>query len=116
VSEERKDKPQAKGFGGGGPMGSLGKPVEKAKNFKGTLFRLMRYLKPQRTKFMTVFIFAILSTIFSIIGPKIMIKAVNKIAEGFGAKMMALKLHQPIPAMDFKYIGQIVLILSLIHI
>jgi ATP-binding cassette subfamily B protein len=111
VSEERKDKPQAKGFGGGGPMGSLGKPVEKAKNFKGTLFRLMRYLKPQRTKFMTVFIFAILSTIFSIIGPKIMIKAVNKIAEGFGAKMMALKLHQPIPAMDFKYIGQIVLIL-----
>ncbi|HBP64044.1 MAG TPA: ABC transporter, partial [Desulfosporosinus sp.] len=92
-------------------MGSLGKPVEKAKNFKGTLFRLMRYLKPQRTKFMTVFIFAILSTIFSIIGPKIMIKAVNKIAEGFGAKMMALKLHQPIPAMDFKYIGQIVLIL-----
>ncbi len=111
MSEERKDKPQAKGFGGGGPMGSLGKPVEKAKNFKGTLFRLMRYLKPQRTKFMTVFIFAILSTIFSIIGPKIMIKAVNKIAEGFGAKMMALKLHQPIPAMDFKYIGQIVLIL-----
>jgi len=111
LNEERKDKPQPKGFGGGGPMGSLGKPVEKAKDFKGTLFRLMRYLKPQRTKFMTVFTFAILSTIFSIIGPKIMIKAVNKIAEGFGAKMMALKLHQPIPAMDFKYIGQIVLIL-----
>src|SRR5665648_339070 len=92
-------------------MGSLGKPVEKAKNFKGTLFRLLRYLKPQRTKFMTVFTFAILSTIFSIIGPKIMGKAVTKIAEGFGAKMMALKLHQPIPSMDFTYIGQIVMIL-----
>jgi len=111
VSEERKEKPQQKGFGGGGPMGSLGKPVEKAKNFKGTLFRLLRYLKPQRTKFMTVFTFAILSTIFSIIGPKIMGKAVTKIAEGFGAKMMALKLHQPIPSMDFTYIGQIVMIL-----
>jgi ATP-binding cassette subfamily B protein len=114
VSEERKvDKPQQGVFGGrpGGPAGALGKPVEKAKDFKGTLFRLLGYLKPQRAKFMIVFIFAMLSTIFSIIGPKIMSKAVTKIAEGFAAKMMALKLHQPIPTMDFTYIGQIVLIL-----
>jgi len=112
VSEERKvEKPQPKGFGNGGPMGSLGKPVEKAKDFKGTLLRLLRYLKPQRTKFIAVFIFAILSTIFSIIGPKIMAKAVDKIAEGFVGKMMALKMHIPVPAMDFTYIGQIVLIL-----
>lgn len=113
MSEGRKDdKPQV-GFGGrpGGPLGSLGKPVEKAKNFKGTLFRLIRYLKPQRTKFIAVFAFAILSTIFSILGPKIMGKAITKIAEGFGAKMMAVKLHLPVPAMDFTYIGQIVLIL-----
>ena len=112
MSEERKvEKPQPKGFGNGGPMGSLGKPVEKAKDFKGTLLRLLRYLKPQRTKFIAVFIFAILSTIFSIIGPKIMAKAVDKIAEGFVGKMMALKMHLPVPAMDFTYIGQIVLIL-----
>ena len=82
MSEERKaDKPQ-QGFGGrgaGGPAGALGKPVEKAKNFKGTLFRLLNYLRPQRTKFITVFMFAILSTIFSIIGPKIMGKAITKI-------------------------------------
>ena len=114
MSEERKvDKPQ-QGFGGGrpgGPAGSLGKPVEKAKNFKGTLFRLLRYLKPQRTKFIAVFIFAILSTIFSIIGPKVMGKAITKIAEGFGAKMMAIKMNLPVPSMDFTYIGQIVLIL-----
>ena len=113
MSEERKvDKPQ-QGFGGraGGPAGALGKPVEKAKNFKGTLFRLLSYLKPQRTKFIAVFIFAILSTIFSIIGPKVMSKAITKIGEGFAAKMMAIKMHQPIPSMDFKYIGQIVLIL-----
>lgn len=114
MSDERKiDKPQQGVFGGraGGPMGSIGKPIEKAKNFKGTLFRLLRYLKPQRTKFITVFIFAILSTIFSIVGPKIMGKAITKIGEGFGAKMMALKMHQPVPPMDFTYIGQIVLIL-----
>ena len=114
MSGERKvDKPQKGAFGGraGGPMGSIGRPVEKAKNFKGTLFRLLRYLKPQRIKFITVFVFAILSTIFSIVGPKIMGKAITKIAEGFGAKMMAMKMHQPAPKMDFTYIGQIVLIL-----
>jgi ATP-binding cassette subfamily B multidrug efflux pump len=117
VSEERKiEKPQPKGFGNGGPMGSLGKPVEKAKDFKGTLLRLLRYLKPQRIKFMAVFIFAILSTIFSIIGPKIMGKAVTKIGEGFVAKMIALKMHLPIPKMDFTYIGQIVLILLALYL
>ena len=112
MSEERKDKPQQGVFGrAGGPAGSLGKPVEKAKNFKGTLFRLLRYLKPQRTKFIAVFIFAILSTIFSIVGPKIMGKAITKIGEGFGAKMIALKMHQPVPSLDFTFISQIVLIL-----
>ncbi|MCO5387216.1 MAG: ABC transporter ATP-binding protein/permease [Desulfosporosinus sp.] len=112
MSEERKaDKSQ--GFGGkvGGPAGSLGKPVEKAKNFKGTLFRLLRYLKPQRTKFIAVFIFALLSTIFSIVGPKVMGKAITKIGEGFTGKMMAQKMNQPVPPMDFTYIGQIALIL-----
>ncbi len=103
-----------KGFPGGrsgGPMGSLGKPVEKAKNFKGTLQRLLNYLKPQRTKFIIVFIFATLSTVFSILGPKIMGKAITKVAEGFGAKMLALQMHKPVPQLDFSYIGQIVLIL-----
>ena len=117
MSEERKaEKPQPKGFGNGGPMGSLGKPVEKAKDFKGTLLRLLRYLKPQRTKFIVVFIFAILSTIFSILGPKIMGYGVTKIGEGFVAKMVALKRHLPIPKMDFTYIGQIVLILLALYL
>ena len=111
MSEERNADKSKKGFGSGGPIGSLGKPVEKAKNFKGTFFRLLGYLKPQRIKFSIVFIAAILSTMFSIIGPKIMGRAITKIAEGFEAKMIALKMHQPIPTMEFTYIGQIVFIL-----
>ena len=110
MSEERNSK-APKGFGSGGPMGSLGKPVEKAKNFKGTLLRLLGYLKPQRTRFITVFVFAILSTVFSILGPKIMGRAVTKIAEEVGAKMTALKLQQPLPTLDFTYIGELVLVL-----
>lgn len=114
MSEERNVTKNDKGFSGGksgGPMGSFGKPVEKAKNFKGTLLRLLHYLKPQRTKFIIVFLFASLSTIFSILGPKIMGKGVTKIGEGFGAKMMAVQMGKPVPSLDFTYIGRIVLIL-----
>ncbi len=112
MSEERKfEKPQ-KGFGrGGGPVRSLAKPVEKAKDFKGTFFRLLSYLKPQKTKFMAVFVFAIMSTTFSILGPKIMGMGITKISEGVTAKMTALQMHQPIPSMDFRYIAQIILLL-----
>ncbi|WP_291636098.1 ABC transporter ATP-binding protein [Clostridium sp.] len=72
---------------GGGFGGNLGKPVEKAKDFKGTLIRLLAYLKPEMFKFIMVFIFAILSTIFSIVGPKILGKATTSLFEGIMAKM-----------------------------
>ncbi|AET67513.1 ABC-type multidrug transport system, ATPase and permease component [Desulfosporosinus orientis DSM 765] len=100
-------------FGGrpGGPAGSLVRPVEKARNFKRTLKRLLHYLKPQRMRFFMVFFFAILSTIFNILGPKIMGKGVTRIGEGLAAKAQALKLGQPVPALDFTYITQIVAVL-----
>ena len=60
----------------------LRRPVEKAKDFKGTLKRLLSYLKPQRINFILVFIFAIISTVFSIVGPKISGKAITKLFEG----------------------------------
>jgi len=113
MSEKRNTKRDKglSGGGSGGPMGSFGKPVVKAKDFKGTLLRLLNYLKPQRTKFIIVFLFAGLSTIFSILGPKIMGKGITKIGEGFGAKMMAVQMDKPAPSLDFSYIGDIALIL-----
>jgi ATP-binding cassette subfamily B multidrug efflux pump len=95
MSEDRTaTKPQKRGIMGksGGPAGSLGRPVEKAKDFKGTFFRLLKYLKPQRVKLMVVFIFAILSTVFSILGPKIMGQATTKLFEGIMSKMALGKL------------------------
>lgn len=77
---------------GGGPMGGMSRPVEKAKDFKGTLRRLVSYLKPQRFKFGIVFICAIISTVFSIVGPKIMGKATTKLFEGIMSKMALMKL------------------------
>ena len=70
MSEKTDNKSGGGGMGrpGGGSMGSLGMPVSKAKDFKGTLMRLLGYLRPQKFKFILVFIFAILSTVFGIVG------------------------------------------------
>lgn len=95
------------GFGRGAGPHNIGKPIEKAKDFKGTLRRLLIYLKPHRVKFIIIFLAAVASTVFSIIGPKIMGQAITKLFEGFLMKMKGL----PNAAIDFEYILNIILIL-----
>jgi ATP-binding cassette subfamily B protein len=97
--------------GGFGPMG-MGMPVQKAKNFKGTLKRLISYLKPYKLQLFSVLITAIISTIFAIVSPKIMGKATTKLFEGL---MMKLK-GVPGAKIDFDYIGQIVILLIGLYI
>ncbi|GCD12761.1 ABC transporter ATP-binding protein [Clostridium tagluense] len=92
MSENKKGNRSGGGMGGG-PMASFAGPVVKAKDFKGTLKRLLSYLKPQRVKFILVFIFAIISTIFSIVGPKISGKAITKLFEGIMSKIGLLQLN-----------------------
>lgn len=67
-----------------GPMGrgSVMASGEKAKDFKGTLKKLLAYLKPHRVAVTFVVIFAIASTVFNIVGPKILGQATTKIFEG----------------------------------
>lgn len=67
-----------------GPMGrgSVMASGEKAKDFKGTLKKLLAYLKPHRVAVTFVVIFAVASTIFNIVGPKILGQATTKIFEG----------------------------------
>ncbi|AFM39788.1 ABC-type multidrug transport system, ATPase and permease component [Desulfosporosinus acidiphilus SJ4] len=90
----------------GGPAGSIGRPIEKAKNFKGTLHRLLRYLRPQRIKLIVVFVFAVLSTVFSIMGPKIMGQATTILYEGIMRKIASTGA-----GIDFASIWRIVLTL-----
>ncbi len=96
---------------GGNPFGAIGQPVQKAKDFRGTLFRLLGYLKPRRMQLIAVFVFAISSTVFGIVGPKLMGQATTKIFEGVIAKYVAARAGRPAPPMDFGYIGHILLIL-----
>lgn len=78
----------------GGPRGGFGAPVEKAKNFKGTLKRLISYLKPHKINLIIVLIFAIASTTFTIAAPKVTSKAMNKLQDGYMAKLMLQKVSE----------------------
>ncbi len=98
------------GHGGGmghGPMGGFGAPAQKAKNFKGSLKRLLGYLKPRMASLVSVFFLAIASTLFAVFAPKIMGQATTKIFEG----LMGMMKHQAGAGIDFGTIGQIVVIL-----
>ena len=97
-----------------GPRGPMGHGMrgngEKAKNFKGTLKKLFVYLKPYYFKLAVVIIFAVGSTIFTIVGPKILAKATDKLSEGIMAKVSNTG------EIDFDYIGMICLILVVFYL
>jgi ATP-binding cassette, subfamily B, multidrug efflux pump len=99
--------------GNPGPMmfggrGGFGMPTQKANNFRGTLWRLIGYFRPQKYQLIAVLAAAILSTVFNIIGPKILGLAITKLFEGFVLKMR----HVPGASIDFAYIDRILLILA----
>lgn len=107
----RGGRPGPGGGFGGGPHG-MGMPVQKAKDFKGTLKRLISYLKPYKLQLLAVLITAIISTVFAIVSPKIMGKATTKLFEGLMMKLQGV----PGAEIDFDYIGQIILLLIGLYI
>ncbi|NUQ60063.1 MAG: ABC transporter ATP-binding protein [Anaerolineales bacterium] len=89
-----------------GPMGHgmVGAPVVKARNFKGTMRKLIEYLGAYRGLIIIVFIFAVASTAANIAGPKILGNATTKLFEGVMAELNGTG------SIDFAYIGRIALI------
>jgi len=85
---------------------------EKARNFKGTMSTLLRYLQPYYAQLIIVLIMAIGATVFTIIGPKLLGNITTKIYEGAVAKFMNVAGA----AIDFTYIGNIVLILIALYV
>jgi len=108
MSEEQRRTPPApqRPMGFGGP-GMLTMPGQKAGNFKGTLWRLLGYLRPYRLKLAIVFLAAALSTVFSILSPKLLGNATTTIFAGFMGKVKGI----PGAAFDFSAVWQIVLTL-----
>lgn len=68
-------------FHGPGPAGAG--PAEKAKDFKGTIGKLVRHLKPYWAKLVFVLVLVVASTAFAIASPKILGQATNQIVEDF---------------------------------
>ena len=73
-------------MGGHGPMGGI-IGGEKAKDFKGSFSKLLAYIGRYKFAILTVMIFAAASTVFSVIGPKVMGKATTELAEGLMRKI-----------------------------
>src|SRR6478736_1614803 len=82
------------------PMAGMGMPVAKAKNFKGTLTRLLGYLRPHRPALVVVLVCGAIGTIFTVLGPRLLGLATTKIFEGFAAKQRGI----PGAGIDFAYI------------
>ena len=73
---------------GRGPMGRRrGMSGEKAKNFKGAMLRLLKYMERYKFRLILMVIFAIGGTVFNIIGPKILGKATTELYSGLISKI-----------------------------
>jgi ATP-binding cassette subfamily B protein len=108
---QRPSAPQG-GMFGRGPMGGIGLPVQKAKNFTGSLARLLAYLRPHGAALIVVLMAAALSTIFNVIGPKILGRVTTKIFEGFLARARGI----PGSGIDFVAVGRILLELIALYL
>ena len=100
--------PPRRGPHGGGPGGPP--PMEKAKDFKGTVKKLAGYMSRYKIAVFAVCIFAIGSTIFNIVGPKILSKATTEIFNGLVSKVSGGT------GMDFDKIGQILMFVMAIYL
>ncbi len=91
---------------GGGPPGHIGMMKgDKARDFKGTISKLLDYLGAYKVGILIVMLFAIASTIFSIAGPKILGRATTTLFEGVMASIAGSS-----EGFDFDSIGRIILI------
>ena len=94
---------------GGGPPGM--RRVEKARDFKGTMKRLILYLKPYQVSIIVILVLAAISTVFNIFGPKILGKAITRLFEGVMGMIAGTGT-----GIDFEYIGRIIILMATLYL
>ncbi len=107
MSAKEKRRPPMHGKGGPGPNG---KPTEKAKDFKGTVKKLLKFLAPFKIRFIAVIILAAGASLFNVIGPKILEKATDEVAAG------VFRMNENSGSINIAKIGQILLILLCVYL
>ncbi|MHB1274458.1 MAG: ABC transporter ATP-binding protein [Candidatus Humimicrobiaceae bacterium] len=112
MSENNNRNTQQKPTGGpmGGPMGfgprgGIQIQGEKARDFKGTMRKFFKYIGEFKLQVLIVIIFAVVSTVFVIIGPKLIGRATTKLFEGVLGQISGAGT-----GIDFSYIGTIILL------
>ncbi|NLD51129.1 MAG: ABC transporter ATP-binding protein, partial [Clostridiaceae bacterium] len=103
------NRPKMRPGGGHGPGGMM-QGGEKARDFKGTMKKLISHLRVYRVSIIIVLLFAAASAGFSIAGPKILGEAVTSLFEGITAKVAGSG------NIDFGQIGKIVLNLIVLYL
>src|SRR5512141_737053 len=99
-SQQRRPGPGRGGaFGHGGPMAMM--KGEKARDFRGTMRKLIRYLGTYRISILIVMLFAVASTVCLVVGPEILGSATTTLFEG-----VVNQLSGTGPGIDFSYIGR----------
>lgn len=106
-------KPTSKSVGGhrghgpmGGGPGAAMIPGQKAKDFKGSFKKLLRYLGKYKIGIFFVMVFAVLSTVFAIVGPRILGQATDELFEGIMGTIMGTG-----EGIDFGAVARILLFL-----
>ncbi len=93
-----------------GPMGhGHGAPSEKAKDFQGTIRKILAYMSNYKPALVVVCIFAVASTVFNVVGPKILSRATTELFNGLMSKLSGGS------GIDFAKIGRVLLILLSIY-
>ena len=111
MSNKKNNNPQGSGMGMGRGAKQQGSP-QKPKDFKKAMKKLLSYLKPYRLSLIVVVIFAILSSIFSIVGPKILGNATTEIYTGIMGKILGTNSA----GINFVAIGKILLVLLVLYL
>lgn len=101
-------RPRRRGPMGGRHGGMV--PTEKPKDFKGTMKKLLNYISKYKIALFVVALFTVGSTVFNIVGPKVLGKATTEIFNGLISKLQGGE------GIDFEKIGRIVLILMSIYL
>jgi len=99
--------PHGPGRHGPRPSGPIAMPGEKAKDFKGTLRKLIAYIGRYKWTVLVVWVIAVLSTVFMIVGPKILGQATDELFQGILGTVTATG-----EGINFARIGSILLWLA----
>ena len=100
-----KQRPMRGPMGFGGHGGGIQMRGEKAKDFKGTMSKFLKYISEFKVLVIVVILFAVASTVFAIVGPKIIGRATTKLFEGVMGSIAGTGT-----GIDFQYIGNIMIL------